>query len=115
MKSEQRAAQDKYRFSTRLMPASFALSEHEIAVTFESYWRWKSDAVTAKRLSPELLESLDSAQLLWLKKRSMMCGIDPGKKATFTLLFYIFLELLEENDPKMVPRTAMNLKHGRHR
>jgi hypothetical protein len=47
--------------------------------------------------------------------KSLVAGLDPGKRSTFTLCYLFVLQLLLMECPKLCSQLTMNFKYGHHR
>ena len=84
-------------------------------ITHESFWKWKR-LPTEKRLNPEFVgDALTRDERVRVLKKCLLGGLDPGRKATFTMMYFLVLELLEEENPKLASELAMSFRYGTHK
>ena len=97
----------------RLWPWSFSFSRYEVQILHK--YDVKRDPVFAgQKLHQEYLRRLPLEQRRVFLQKTLIAGLDPGKRSTFTLMYFFVLLLLKEEDPKLCSKLALNFSFGRH-
>jgi hypothetical protein len=61
------------------------------------------------------MEGLSEEKKSNMLLKSLLAGIDSGKRSTFTLTYYFILWLLEKENPKLASSLALSMIYGNQR